>query len=187
MAGLSRAGAGAGLENPAYPVEQGKTMRTYSPKLADIDRRWQVIDADGQPLGRLASQVATILKGKHKVIYSPHMDVGDYVIIVNASKVMVTGKKLTQKTYYRHSMYPGGLKAAKFVQVQASFPERIIEHAVKGMLPHGPLGSAMLRKLKVYAGDTHPHEAQVRAGLKVALDAQPEAAPVAKRTRRSKA
>lgn len=162
-------------------------MRTYSPKLADIERQWHVIDADGQHLGRLASQVAQILKGKHKVIYSPHLDVGDYVIIVNASKVMVTGKKLTQKTYYRHSMYPGGLKAATLVHVQQKFPERIVEHAVKGMLPHGPLGSEMLRKLKVYAGDTHPHEAQVRAGLKAVPEVQPKETPPAKRSRRSKA
>lgn len=159
-------------------------MRTYSPKLADIQRRWHVIDAAGQPLGRLATEVATILKGKHKVIYSPHLDVGDYVIIVNASKVMVTGKKLTQKTYYRHSMYPGGLKSASLLHVQQKFPERIIEHAVKGMLPHSPLGSAMLRKLKVYAGGTHPHEAQINAGRNVSLDAKPE--PAAKRSRRSK-
>ncbi len=162
-------------------------MRTYSPKLADIQRRWHVIDAAGQPLGRLAVQVATLLKGKHKVIYSPHLDVGDYVIVVNASKVMVTGKKTTQKTYYRHSMYPGGLKTATFIHVQQKFPERIIEHAIKGMLPHSPLGSEMLRKLKVYAGETHPHEAQIRGGQKVALDVKPEAAPEAKRSRRSKA
>lgn len=164
-------------------------MRSYSPKLADIKREWHVIDAAGEPLGRLATRVATLLKGKHKVIYSPHMDVGDFVIIVNASKVMVTGKKLTQKTYYRHSMYPGGLKATSFLHVQQAFPERIIEHAVKGMLPHSPLGSGLLRKLKVYAGPTHPHEAQVNAGRKVALDVppEPEAAAPAKRTRRSKA
>ncbi|MDO8689319.1 MAG: 50S ribosomal protein L13 [Dehalococcoidia bacterium] len=162
-------------------------MRTYSPKLADIQRRWHVIDAAGQPLGRLATQVATILKGKHKAMYSPHLDVGDFVIVVNASKVMVTGKKLTQKMYYRHSMYPSGLKTASFTHVQQAFPERIIEHAVKGMLPHSPLGSEILRKLKVYAGETHPHEAQVNAGRKTALAEPSPEAPAPKRTRRSKA
>lgn len=152
-------------------------MRTYSPKLAEIERQWHVVDGAGQHLGRLASRVATLLKGKHKVIYTPHLDVGDYVIVVNASKVVVTGKKPNQKIYYRHSMYPGGLKATQFSHVQQAFPERIIEHAVKGMLPHGPLGSAMLRKLKVYAGEAHPHQAQVTAREKAGEGEKPQ--PVA--------
>lgn len=136
-------------------------MKTYSPKIGEIERRWHVIDASTQPLGRLASHVATLLRGKHKVMFTPHLDTGDYVIVVNAARVKVTGKKLTQKTYYHHSMYPGGLKATSFLKLQQTHPERVIEHAVKGMLPHGPLGAAMLRKLKVYAGNTHPHKAQV--------------------------
>lgn len=152
-------------------------MKTYSPKLSEIQRRWHVIDAAGQTLGRLAVQVATLLRGKHKVMFTPHLDTGDYVIIVNASKVMVTGNKTTQKTYYHHSMYPGGLKATSFLKLQQTHPERVIEHAVKGMLPHGPLGSAMLRKLKVYAGATHPHQAQVEVREK-----KPQPAPEPQKT-----
>lgn len=161
-------------------------MKTYSPKLAEIQRQWQVVDAAGQPLGRLASRVATLLKGKHKVIYTPHLDVGDYVVIVNASQVMVTGKKPTQKIYYRHSLYPGGLRATSFLQTLQTRPERLIEHAVKGMLPHGPLGAAMLRKLKVYGGGTHPHQAQIGAGEKAAPQEEPPPAPEPRKTRRSK-
>lgn len=143
------------------------------------------MDAAGQPLGRLASWVATLLKGKHKVIYSPHLDVGDYVIIVNASKVAVTGKKPVQKTYYRHSMYPGGLKATSLLKTMQARPERVIEHAVKGMLPHGPLGAAMLRKLKVYGGETHPHQAQIGAGEPAASQEETPSAPEPTQTRRS--
>lgn len=152
-------------------------MRTYSPKLAEIERRWHVVDAAGQPLGRLASQVASLLKGKHKVTYTPHLDTGDYVVVVNAAKVMVTGKKPTQKVYYRHSMYPGGLRADTFLQMQKAHPERVIEHAVKGMLPHNPLGAAMLRKLKVYGGETHPHQAQVGAREEAPPEEKPQPAP----------
>lgn len=138
-------------------------MRTYSTKVSDIDRKWWVIDASGKTLGRLASEVAGLLKGKHKPIYSPHLDVGDYVIVVNAAKVEVTGKKLTQKIYYRHSLYPGGLRSTRLDEMMETHPTRVIEHAVKGMLPHNRLGAAMFKKLKVYAGAEHPHQAQVKA------------------------
>lgn len=158
-------------------------MKTYSPKLAEVQRQWHVVDAEGQPLGRLATHVATILKGKHKVIYATHLDTGDYVIVVNAAKVKVTGRKPLQKMYYRHSMYPGGLKSINFTHMQEAFPERIIEHAVKGMLPHGPLGSEMLRKLKVYAGPTHPHQAQLAGQLPQEAKAQ-EKAPEKKAPRK---
>ena len=137
-------------------------MRTYSVKGPEIKREWQVIDASGKTLGRLASQIATILRGKHKPIYTPWLDTGDYVIVVNASKVRVTGKKAEQKVYYRHSGYPGGLKSITLGQLMQKDPCQVIEHAVKGMLPKGPLGRAMLRKLKVYPGPEHPHQAQVK-------------------------
>ena len=136
-------------------------MKTYSTKASDIKRNWHVIDASGKVLGRLATQVATLLKGKHKPIYAPHMDTGDFVIVLNASKVLVTGKKAGQKMYYRHSGYPGGLKKESFNEMMEKHPTRVIEHAVKGMLPHNRQGRAMVRRLKVYAGDTHPHQAQV--------------------------
>ena len=138
-------------------------MRTYSTKASDIEREWWVMDASGKTLGRLASEVAGLLKGKHKPIYSPHLDVGDYVIVVNAAKVRVTGNKLTQKIYYRHSQYPGGLKSTSLKRMMETYPTRVIEHAVKGMLPHNRLGAAMFKKLKVYPGAEHPHQAQVKA------------------------
>jgi len=141
-------------------------MRTYSTKVSDIKRDWHVIDADGQILGRLATEIALLLRGKHKPIYAPHLDTGDHVIVLNAEKVRVTGKKVKQKVYYRHSGYPGGLKATTFEKLIEQHPTRIIEHAVKGMLPKGPLGRAMLRKLKIYSGPIHPHEAQVKARSK---------------------
>ena len=137
-------------------------MKTYSTKASDIEREWRVIDASDKTLGRLASGIAGLLKGKHKPIYSPHMDVGDYVIVINATKVKVTGKKLTQKIYYRHSQYPGGLKSTSLEEMLAKHPTRVIEHAVKGMLPHNRLGAAMFRKLKVYPGAEHPHQSQVK-------------------------
>ena len=137
-------------------------MKTYSVKASDIDRKWVVIDASGKTLGRLATEVASLLKGKHKPMYSPHLDVGDYVIVVNASRVRVTGDKLTKKIYYRHSQYPGGLKATSLARMLETYPTRVIEHAVKGMLPHNRLGVAMYRKLKVYPGPEHPHQAQVK-------------------------
>jgi large subunit ribosomal protein L13 len=141
-------------------------MRTYSTKVSDIERKWHVIDASGKTLGRLATEAAVLLKGKHKPMYSPHLDVGDFVVVVNADKIEVTGKKLTQKIYYRHSNYPGGLKSVSLEKMLETHPTRAIEHAVKGMLPHNRLGAAMFKKLKVYAGAEHPHKAQVKAAEK---------------------
>ncbi|MGE5620734.1 MAG: 50S ribosomal protein L13 [Sphingomonadaceae bacterium] len=135
-------------------------MKTYSPKASEIVRSWHVIDASGQTLGRLATQIAQLLKGKHKPYYAPHMDCGDFVVVINAEKVRVTGDKLEEKRYYRHSGYPGGLRAVTLGTQLRSHPTRVIEHAVRGMLPHNALGRAMYRKLKVYAGPTHPHGAQ---------------------------
>lgn len=135
-------------------------MRTYTPKPEDIERRWYVVDAQGKTLGRLASEIARILRGKHKPIFSPHMDTGDFVIVINAEKVHVTGRKLTQKFYYRHSGYPGGLKAISLRDQLKKHPERVIQHAVRGMLPKNRLGRKMIKKLKVYAGPDHPHKAQ---------------------------
>ncbi len=137
-------------------------MKTYSTKASDIEREWHVIDASGKTLGRLASEVAQLLRGKHKPIYVPHLDTGDYVIVINADKVRVTGNKAKQKLYYRHSGYPGGLKSTSLAEMMESHPTRVIEHAVKGMLPKNPLGRAMFKKLKVYAGPNHPHQAQVK-------------------------
>jgi large subunit ribosomal protein L13 len=136
-------------------------MKTYSTKAKDVERQWHVVDASGKTLGKLATQVANLLTGKNKPIYVPYLDTGDYVIVLNAAKVRVTGKKAKQKTYYRHSGYPGGLKAETFEKMLATHPTRVIEHAVKGMLPHNRLGRAMFKKLKVYAGDSHPHQAQI--------------------------
>ena len=134
--------------------------RTYVTKPEDIQRDWYVVDASGQTLGRLASEVAQIVRGKHKPIYSPSIDAGDYVIVVNAEKVRVTGRKLDQKMYYRHSGYPGGLKQKSLRRMLEERPTQVIEHAVRGMLPKNRLGRKMIRKLKVYAGSSHPHEAQ---------------------------
>ena len=135
-------------------------MKTYSVKANEIKREWYLINAEGKTLGRLASEIAKILKGKHKPIYSPHLDCGDYVIVINAEKIRVTGRKLDQKIYYRHSGYPGGLKSITLREQFAKHPERVIKAAVKGMLPKNRLGRKMLKKLKVYAGDSHPHQAQ---------------------------
>lgn len=143
-------------------------MRTYSAKPQEIQREWFVIDAQGQTLGRLATQVATILRGKHKPFYTPHIDCGDFVIVVNAEKVRVTGKKLDQKIYYRHSGYPGGLKQISLRRQLALHPERVIEAAVRGMLPKNRLGRRLFKKLKVYAGPTHPHQAQKPKVLNIA-------------------
>ena len=139
--------------------------KTYSTKAQDIEREWHVVDASEKILGRLASEVAQMLKGKHKTIYAPHLDTGDYIIVINAEKVRVTGKKARDKLYYRHSGYPSGLKSISLAKMLKTHPTRVIEHAVKGMLPKGPLGRAMLKKLKVYAGPNNPHEAQVRRRL----------------------
>jgi large subunit ribosomal protein L13 len=134
--------------------------KTYVTKQEDVQREWYVVDASGQTLGRLASQVARILRGKHKPIYSPSVDTGDHVIVVNAEKVHVTGRKLDQKIYYRHSGYPGGLKEITLRNLLQKHPTRVIEHAVRGMLPKNRLGRRMFKKLKVYAGPDHPHAAQ---------------------------
>ncbi len=136
------------------------TVRTFSPKAADVQRQWHVIDASDVVLGRLASQAATLLRGKHKPIFAPHVDTGDFVIIVNASKVALSGNKLVDKRAYRHSGYPGGLRSMAYGELMATSPERAVAKAVRGMLPKNTLGRQMLRKLKVYAGPEHPHQAQ---------------------------
>lgn len=136
-------------------------MKTYSPSATEIKREWWVLDASGQVLGRLASQVAKLLMGKHKSIYTPHLDTGDYVIVLNAAKVKVSGKKVNQKIYYHHSGYPGGLKEVTFQELFSRDPTQVVEAAVKGMLPKSRLGRAMFKKLRVYAGSEHPHHAQV--------------------------
>lgn len=136
------------------------TAKTHIPPVDSLDRQWYVIDATNQRLGRLASEVAQILRGKNKANYTPHMDVGDFVVIINAEKVAVTGKKSSQKLYRRHSGRPGGMKVETFAKLQARLPERIIEKAVKGMLPKQALGRQLFTKLKVYRGPNHPHDAQ---------------------------
>jgi len=143
-------------------------MKTYSTKASDIERQWHVIDASDKVLGRLATQVASLLMGKHKPIFSRNLDTGDFVVIINADKVRVTGNKAEQKLYYRHSGYPGGLKSISLEKMMQTYPTRVIEHAVKGMLPHNRLGSKMMKKLKVYAGEAHPHLAQTGASSKEA-------------------
>ena len=135
-------------------------MKTFISSAAAIERKWYVVDAEGKTLGRLASEIARVLRGKHKPIFTPHLDTGDYVIVINAEKVKVTGKKLDQKIYYHHSGYVGGMKETTLKKMLADKPERVIELAVKGMLPKGPLGRQMYKKLFVYAGPEHKHEAQ---------------------------
>ena len=135
-------------------------MKSYMASPSDVERKWYVVDAEGKTLGRLASEIANILRGKKKPIYTPHIDTGDYVIVVNAEKVVTTGKKLNQKIYYHHSDYVGGLKSITLKEMFAKKPERVVEHAVKGMLPKGPLGRQMYRKLHVYAGPEHEQTAQ---------------------------
>ncbi|AFV00655.1 50S ribosomal protein L13 [Simiduia agarivorans] len=135
-------------------------MKTYSAKPESVQRDWFIVDADGKTLGRMAAEIASRLRGKHKPEYTPHVDTGDYIIVVNAEKVHVTGNKATDKMYHRHTEFPGGLKSMSFEKLIAHAPERTIQSAVKGMLPKGPLGRAMFRKLKVYAGSAHPHTAQ---------------------------
>lgn len=135
-------------------------MKTWTPKKSEIERKWFVIDAKGKVLGRVAAETARILRGKHKPQFTPHMDTGDFVIIINASKIRLTGKKLQQKTYYRHSQYPGGLKSIRADALLKNRPERVVENAVRGMLPRNRLGRAQYTKLKVYANETHPHAAQ---------------------------
>lgn len=135
-------------------------MKTFSAKAEAVDREWFVVDATDKVLGRLASLIAHRLRGKHKTIYTPHVDTGDFIVVVNVDKMKVTGQKASQKTYYRHSGYPGGIYSTTYEKMNARFPGRTLELAVKGMLPKGPLGYAMARKLKVYAGASHPHAAQ---------------------------
>jgi large subunit ribosomal protein L13 len=140
-------------------------MKTYSPKASEIEHQWWVVDASGKTLGRLASKIARLLHGKHKPIYSPHADVGDFVVVINAAKIKVTGKKLHAKIYYHHSGYPGGIKSVALGKMLETHPTRVMEHAVRGMLPKNPLGRTMMRRLKVYPGESHPHQGQIR-GLK---------------------
>ena len=136
-------------------------MKTYSAKAGELNPQWYVIDAEGQVLGRLASQIAQILRGKHKPTYTPHMPCGDFVIVINADKIAVTGRRLDQKMYYRHSQYPGGLKTTSLRKVlEGRFPERALEHAVRGMVMHNSLGATLMSRLKIYAGPDHPHQAQ---------------------------
>ncbi|RSK25580.1 50S ribosomal protein L13 [Bacillus sp. HMF5848] len=133
---------------------------TYMAKPSEVKRDWYVVDAEGKTLGRLATEVATLLRGKHKPTYTPHIDTGDHVIIVNAEKIELTGKKLTDKLYYRHSQFPGGLKVRTALEMRTNYSEKMLEGAIRGMLPKGRLGRQMYKKLHVYAGATHPHEAQ---------------------------
>jgi large subunit ribosomal protein L13 len=151
-------------------------MKTYVPKQGDIVRQWYVVDAAGQNLGRLASDIARVLRGKHKPMFTPNADVGDFVVVVNAERIATTGTKLTDKMYYRHSGYPGGLTKMSLEDMLARFPERVIQEAVRGMLPHNSLGADMLGKLKVYAGPKHPHEAQQPRALGEAFRGQPTGA-----------
>jgi len=147
-------------------------VRTYTPKASDVTRAWHVIDATDVVLGRLASQAAILLRGKHKPIYAPHVDVGDFVIIINAEKVALTGAKLEEKQNYRHSGFPGGLKVSTYVQMLEKHPTRAVEKAIRGMIPKNSLGRQQLSKLKVYAGDTHPHQAQKPVPFQISQVAQ---------------
>ena len=142
-------------------------MKTFTAKPHEVVHGWYVVNAENKVLGRLASQIAVRLRGKHKPEYTPHVDTGDFIVVVNASKIRVTGRKALDKKYYRHTLYPGGIRETNFAKLQARHPERVLEKAVKGMLPKGPLGYAMLKKLKVYAAGTHPHTAQQPKALEV--------------------
>ncbi|GAB3885405.1 50S ribosomal protein L13 [Microbispora bryophytorum] len=147
-------------------------MRTFSPKPNDVERQWYVIDATDVVLGRLASQVATLLRGKHKPIFAPHVDTGDFVIVINAGKIALTGNKLEQKKAYRHSGYPGGLRSVSYSELMAKRPDQAVEKAVRGMLPKNALGRKMAKKLKVYAGAEHPHQAQQPVSFQITQIAQ---------------
>ena len=147
------------FENKQTVVEETE-VKTYYAKPHEVEQEWLLIDAEDQILGRVAAKAAHILRGKHKPTYTPHVDTGDYVVIINADKIRVTGNKGEAKRYYRHSGYPGGLKSESLNEVLAKHPERVLEHAIKGMLPHNTLGRAMGKKLKIYAGPEHPHQAQ---------------------------
>ncbi len=144
-----------------------KKPKTTVPKLSQIEPKWYVVDAEGKILGRLASRVAAILRGKHRPEFTPHLDLGDHVIIVNADKIRVTGKKAQQKYYVRHSGYPGGLKKVSYTRMLHEHPERILYHAIKGMLPHNRLGRKLLKKVRIYAGPDHPHQAQKPEPLEI--------------------
>ena len=144
-----------------------ETLKTYYAKPNEVEREWVLIDAEDMVLGRVATEAARILKGKHKPQYTPHVDTGDFVVIINADKIRVTGTKAGKKTYYRHSGFPGGLKSETFNEAMAKHPERVIEHAVKGMLPKNTLGAKMLKKLRVYVGAEHDHQAQCPVELKL--------------------
>ncbi len=156
-------------------------MRTFSPKAGDIQHQWHVIDASDVVLGRLASHAAMLLRGKHKPVYAPHVDTGDFVIVVNAGKVALSGRKLEQKKAYRHSGYPGGLREVAYSDLLEKHPERVIEKAVRGMLPKNSLGRSMLRKLKVYAGPEHPHQAQQPVPYEIKQVAQTDPAAAGSR------
>ena len=138
-------------------------MKTYSTKASDIKREWHIIDASDKVLGRLATQIAVLLMGKHKPIFSRHLDTGDFVVVINAEKIRVTGNKTKQKLYYRHSGYPGGLKSISLERMMQTHPTRVIEHAVKGMLPHTRLRAKMMKRLRVHVGDAHPYQGQIKA------------------------
>jgi large subunit ribosomal protein L13 len=142
-------------------------VKTYTPKADEIERAWWLVDAEGKTLGRLATEVARVIRGKHKPMFTPHLDVGDYVVVINAEKVFLTGKKADQKTYFRHSGYMGGEQHIPFRRMMERYPERVIELAVKGMLPKNALGREMRKKLKVYAGATHPHQGQQPEPLEI--------------------
>ena len=142
-------------------------MKTFTAKPAEVRRDWLVVDAEGKTLGRLATEIARRLRGKHKAEYTPHVDTGDYIVVINAEKVHVTGNKAAAKQYYRHTGYPGGLRSMNFEKLIDHAPERVLEIAVKGMLPKGPLGRAMHKKMKVYAGTEHPHAAQQPQALNI--------------------
>ena len=146
-----------GISDENSGLKELTVNKTHATKPSDIKRNWYIVDAQGKTLGRLATRIASVLKGKHKPIYSPSMDTGDYVIVVNAGKVVATGRKLDEKMYYRHTGYPGGLRQVSLRDQLAKHPERVLQAAVRGMLPHNRLGRAMFKKLKVYAGADHPH------------------------------
>jgi large subunit ribosomal protein L13 len=143
------------------------THRTYSPKASEVTRAWRLVDANGQTLGRLASEVAGYLRGKHQPTFAEHLDVGDYVVVINAARLRVTGNKARDRLYYRHSTYPGGFKSVALGELLERHPDRLLKNTVRGMLPRTALGRKMLRKLKVYSGPDHPHEAQLRASAKL--------------------
>lgn len=142
-------------------------MKTFAAKPQDVVHGWYLVNADGKVLGRLASQIAARLRGKHKAEFTPHVDTGDYIVVVNAAKIRVTGRKMLDKMYYRHTGHPGGIREMNFAKLQARHPGRALERAVKGMLPKGPLGYAMLKKLKVYGAEKHPHSAQQPKALEI--------------------